>query len=137
MASSNSFGTEVVVNLADARTRRGIRRSIAEAAASGNASDLRGRRIRAAAFAFACHGPLERHAELALYDDGCPADVDDRDPATVARIVAGLPRTHVPTAADFVQVFGVEAPSPDDAARFLVETGGDLYCRLHGVPCDS
>ena len=137
MMSPHPGESAVVVNLADARTRRRIRQSIADAAASGSAEALRARRIRAAAFAFACHGPLERHAELAIYDEGCPAECDERDPAAVARIVAGLPRNHVPTAADLAEVFGVDAPSPVDAARFIVETGGDLYCRLHGVPCDS
>lgn len=137
MTHSYPGGSDVVVNLADARTRHRIRQSIADAAASGNAVALRARRIRAAAFAFACYGSLERHAELAIYDDGCPAESDDRDPVTVARIVAGMPRNQVPTPADLARVFGVVDPSPIDAARFVVETGGDLYCRLHGVPCDS
>ena len=128
--------SERVVNLADARTRRGIRRSLADAAAKGNAAAVRERRVRAAAFSFACSGALERHAELALYDESCPADTDERDPATVACIVLGLPRSKVPTPADLRLVFGVDAPSSSDAARFVVETGGDLYCRLHGVQCD-
>jgi hypothetical protein len=127
---------DVVVSLADARTRRDIRQSIADAAASGNLEALRARRIRAAAFAFACHGPLDRHAELAIYDERCPAETDDRDPAIVACIVAGLSRHQLPTPEDYARVFGVAAPSATDAARFIVETGGDLYCRMHGVPCD-
>ncbi len=137
MNPENCRGTDVVVNLADARTRRRIHQSIAAAAASGNATALRARRIRAAAFAFACHGSLDRHTALAIYDEDCPAESDDRDPATVAQIVAGLPRNQMPTAADLARVFGVEHPSPADAALFVVETGGDIYCRLHGVPCDS
>jgi hypothetical protein len=130
-------GTEVVIDLADARWRRNIRRSIAEATAGGNTADVRERRVRAAAFAFACDGALERHTELAIYDEGCPADTDERDPATVARIVLGLPGNRTPTPAELRIVFGVDAPSSSDAARFVVETGGDLYCRLHGVQCDS
>jgi hypothetical protein len=130
-------GTAAVISLADARWRRNIRRSIAEATASGNSADVRERRIRAAAFSFACDGALVRHAELAIYDESCPADTDERDPATVARIVLGLPRNRTPTAAELRIVFGVDAPSSSDAARFVVETGGDLYCRLHGVQCDS
>lgn len=126
-----------VVDIADARTRRVIRQSIADAAARGNAVGVRERRVRAAAFSFACHGPLERHAKLALYDESCPADTDERDPITVARIVLGLPRSTVPTAADLRIVFGVDAPTSSDAARFVVETGGDLYCRLAGIHCDS
>ena len=128
---------EVVVNLADARTWRSIRRSIADAAASGNMSAVRERRIRAAAFSFACNGALVRHAELAAYDESCPADTDERDAATVARIVLGLPPSEAPTPADLLVVFGVDAPSPSDAARFVVEAVGDLYCRLHGVQCDD
>jgi hypothetical protein len=130
-------GTERVIDLADARCRRRIRRSIAEAAASGNTADIRERRIRAAAFSFACDGALERHAELAIYDENCPADTEERDPATVARIVLGLPWNKTPTPVELRIVFGVDAPSSSDAARFVVETGGDLYCRLHGVQCDS
>jgi hypothetical protein len=129
-------GAEVVINLADARTRRNIRRSIADAAAGGNTAAVRERRIRAAAFSFACNGALERHAELAIYDDSCPADTDERDPATVACIVLGLQRSETPTPADLQIVFGVDAPSSSDAARFVIETGGDLYCRLHGINCD-
>jgi hypothetical protein len=137
VAKEPKRGTEVVVNLADARWRRSIGRSIAEATASGNAADVRERRIRAAAFSFACDGALERHAELAIYDESCPADTDERDPATVARIVLGLPWNRIPTPVELRIVFGVDAPTPADAARFVVETGGDLYCRLQGVQCDS
>lgn len=137
MTVAQTPATGVVVSLADARTRHSIRRSIAAAAASGNGAAVRARRVRAAAFAFACDGALDRHAELALYDEACPAESDDRDPAIVARIVLGLPRGQAPTASDLALVFGVESPSPADAARFIVETGGDMYCRLHGVPCDS
>jgi len=128
---------DVVTSLADARTRRSIRRSIVDAASKGNASAVRERLVRAAAFSFACHGALERHAALAVYDESCPADTDERDPATVACIVLGLPQSAAPTAADLRVVFGIDAPSPSDVARFVVETGGDLYCRLHGVQCDS
>ena len=137
VAADRNRGTDVVVDLADARSRRSMRRSIADATASGNAADVRERRIRAAAFLFACNGALERHAELAIYDESCPADTDERDPTTVACIVLGLPRSKVLTPAELRIVFGVDAPSPSDAARFVVETGGDLYCRLHGVPCDN
>lgn len=137
MVAEHRRAADVVVSLADARTRRSIRLSIADAAASGNAAAVRERRVRAAAFSFACAGALDRHAELARYDESCPADTDERDPATVARIVLGLPRRATPTAAEYQIVFGVDAPSASDAARFVVETGGDLYCRLHGVQCDS
>ena len=137
VATELNGGTEVVTNLADARWRRSIRRSIAEATASGNVADVRERRIRAAAFSFACYGALERHAALASYDESCAADTDERDPATVARIVLGLPRNKTPTPVELRIAFGVYAPSSSDAARFLVETGGDLYCRMHGIQCDS
>lgn len=137
MVAEQSRESGVVINFADARTRRGIRLSIAAAAARGNAAAVRERRVRAAAFSFACDGPLERHAELAIYDENCPADTDERDPSTVARIVLGLPRGAALTSADFQIVFGVDAPSSSDAARFVVETGGDLYCRLHGIQCDN
>jgi hypothetical protein len=130
-------GADEPINLGDARTRRSIRRSIADAAARGNATAVRERRVRAAAFSFACNGALERHAQLAVYDEGCPADTDERDPSTVARIVLGLSRCATPTPAELQRVFGVDAPSPADAARFVVETGGDLYCRLHGLQCDG
>ena len=129
--------TAVVINLADARSRRNIRQSIADATACGDTAAARERRIRAAAFSFACDGALERHAELAIYDESCPADTDERDPATVACIVLGLPRSKTLTPVELRIVFGVDAPSPSDAARFVVETGGDLYCRLHGVPSDN
>jgi len=51
--------------------------------------------------------------------------------------VLGLSRCATPTPAELQRVFGVDAPSPADAARFVVETGGDLYCRLHGLQCDG
>jgi hypothetical protein len=137
MTAARDPGSEVVVDLADARTWRSIRRSIALAAASGNTTVVRERRIRAAAFSFARNGALERHAQLAAYDDSCPADTDERDAVTVARIVLGLSRGTAPTLSDFLAVFGVDAPSPSDVARFVVETAGDMYCRLHGVRCED
>ena len=123
MVAEQNRGADVLINLADARTRRSISRSIAAAAARGNTAAVRERRVRAAAFAFACGGALARHAELAIYDESCPADTDDRDPAVVARIVLGLSRTAAPTPAELQAVFGVDAPSSADAARFVVETG--------------
>jgi len=132
-----SRGANVVTSLADARLRRRIRLSIADATASGNSGAVRERRVRAAAFAFACNGALERHAQLAIYDESCPAETDERDPAAVARIVLGLARSAPLTPADLHAVFGVHAPSSSEAALFVVETGGDLYCRLHGIQCDS
>jgi len=137
VVAAHRHEADVVISLADARTRRDIRRSITDAEARGNREVVRERRVRAAAFSFACHGDLDRHAQLAQYDESCPADTDERDPATVARIVLGLPAAAAPSAADLRIVFGVDAPSAADAARFVVETGGDLYCRLHGVQCDQ
>ena len=137
MPNLASSGTAVVISLADARAKRNIRRSIALAAASGSIMAIRERLVRAAAFAFACDGLLERHVALALYDETCPADKHERDPATVARIVLGLPRGAEVTPSDLLLALGVESPSPFDAAHFMVETAADMYCRMHGMQCDN
>src|SRR5579871_5186519 len=94
-----------VIDLAKERVTRRIRESIRAATARGDAPGARERRVRSAAFEFACNAPAERHARLALYEQFCAPDADGCDPAAVARIVLALPANVTPGPADYRAVF--------------------------------